>query len=339
MPPFNHPATLINRDDIAKIKQRIAANLPFTIRGRHKLGWDTKLDYKPNPLPRVHCMWGQIPIGHAELCDKDALQVYLQALSYVLTNEEVYAKNVISIVRAWCKTCTAITGDNRILEAAWSTVCFARAMELLKYLYQPKYDQSGIETEYLKWVDAVVMPALTAPITWKINGNDTASNWHAARTEALMQLAVFRNDQQLFDRQVAEFRRILPIIIKPSGLGNEVLRDLMHAQFSLGSLAQICELANKAQGLNLYKELDNRLAKGMEYVAAVIQGKTARLPEVAGKELQMAAWHPSGAWGLSVTAYEKRGVPVPCSRKLLNDNLKEYPWLAWGCTNLTHRLA
>eukprot|EP00882_Tetradesmus_deserticola_P014281 GHRQ01015179.1.p1 GENE.GHRQ01015179.1~~GHRQ01015179.1.p1 ORF type:complete len:340 (-),score=102.04 GHRQ01015179.1:373-1392(-) len=335
---FTHPATLITSDGIAKMKQRVQAKLPCALRGRDKLAWDTVLSgYKPSALPRVHCMWGQPPLGHAELCDRDSVQAYLQTLSYLLHGTSAYADTVLAIVKAWCSTCMAITGDNRILEAAWSTACFARSLELLKYTYSPQFKQSGIEAVYNKWVDAVVMPALTAPITWKINGGvDTASNWHAARVEALMQLAVFRDDRHAFDQQVAEFRRILPIIIKPSGLGNEVLRDLMHAQFSLGSLAHVCELAHNATGgsLDLYRELDDRLAKGMEYVATII------LQPPPGKELKMVAWHPAGAWGLSVTAYEQRGVQVPKSRKLLNDNtMKEYPWLVWGSTNLTHRTA
>ncbi|KAF6250483.1 hypothetical protein COO60DRAFT_1646874 [Scenedesmus sp. NREL 46B-D3] len=327
------------RDDVASIKQRIAAKVPCTVRGRDKLGWDTKKGpYIPSPLAAVHCMWGQRPIGHAELCDKDAVQAHLQMLSYLVHGDEVYACNAIAIVRAWCSTCKAITGDNRILVAAWSSVCFARCMEMLKYTYRPGFAASGIEAMYNAWVDRVVMPALTAPITWTINGHETASNWHAARAEALMQLAVFRDDAELFDLQVAEFRRMLPIIIKPSGLGNEVARDLMHAQFSLGSLAQICELAHKARpGLDLYKELDNRLAKGMEFVAALIlEGAKVMAGNVP---LKLVAWHPAGAWGLSVTAYERRGVPVPSSRKLLDANTaKEYPWLAWGSTNLTHRI-
>lgn len=343
--PFKHPATLLSKQDVVAMKQRVfQAKLPWSVRGHDKLGWDTchKDDYKPHALPVVHCMWGQKPQGHAELCDKDAVQAHLQLLSYLLHGDEVYAKNAIAIIRAWCTTCKAITGDNRVLEAAWSTACFARTMEMLKYMY-PQFAQTGIEPLYLKWVDAVVMPALTTPITWKINGGkDSASNWHAARTEALMQLAVLRDDHTLFEEQVAEFRRILPIIIKPSGLGNEVLRDLMHAQFSLGSLAQICELAYKATGgaLDLYKELDCRLAKGMEFVAAILLGERNVLPiPQQQQQLKLVAWHPAGSWGLSVTAYEQRHVAVPKSRKLLDASTnKEYPWLAWGCTNLTHRL-
>lgn len=335
--PFKHPAALIGKDDIARIKQRLAAKLPFALRGRDKLGWDTKRDYRPCALPRVECSWGKPPQGHAELCDKDAVQCYLQTLSYLVHGDDAFAGGALAIVKAWSTTCCSLAGDNRVLEAAWSTTCFARSMELLKYTY-PGYAAAAVEPCYLRWVDKVVMPALTAPITWTINGGDAASNWHAARTEALMQLAVLRNDERLYNAQVAEFRRILPIIVKPSGLGNEVLRDLMHAQFSLGSLAHVCELAHNATGLDLYKELNNRLAKGMEYVAAILLGQQATLAEVAGKELRMVAWHPAGAWGLAVTAYEQRGVAVPNSRRLLDrDGLKEYPWLSWGSTNLTHR--
>ncbi|WIA10901.1 hypothetical protein OEZ85_011066 [Tetradesmus obliquus] len=317
--PFTHPATLLSGGDVLKMQQRVRASLPCAIRGRDKLGWDTKPGYKPNALARVHCMWGAKPIGHAELCDKDAVQAYLQTLSFLLHGDPACADTAIAIVKAWCSTCTAITGDNRILEAAWSTACFARSLELLKHTYRLQFHASGVEAAYKRWVDAVVMPALTAPITWKINGGkDMASNWHAARAEALMQLAVLRDDKSMFDQQVAEFRRILPIIIKPDGMGNEVQRDLMHAQFSLGSLAHTCELAHNATGgrLDLYKELDSRLAKGMEYVAAIISQQGS----AAVKDLKMVAWHPAGAWGLSVTAYEKRGVQVPKSRKLLNDN-------------------
>jgi hypothetical protein len=342
---MKHPATLLGLDDIRALKRRVEqcklskTGPACTQRGISKLCWDTVKGYKHHAVPRVHCMWGQPAQGHKELCEQDAVQVYLQTLSFLVSDDTSYAKTALDIIIGWCKTCKEISGDNRVLEAAWSTACFARCMELLKFTCPHEYSKSGVDAIYRAWVNDVVMPALTSPIAWTINSGETASNWHAARTEALMQLAVWRDDETAFDAQVAEFRRILPIIIKPNGFGNEVLRDLMHAQFSIGSLAHICEIASKARpGLDLFMEADARLARGMEYVATLISGDRSA-KEVCGKELKKVDWVPAGAWGLAVTAYEKRGIPVPMSRKVLNANSnREYPWLCWGSTNLTHRV-
>lgn len=332
--PFNHPATIISKAGIAEMKQRISDKLPFAIRGRDKLSWDTKKEYVPNALQKVVCMWNQPAQGHAELCDKDAVQAYLQCLSYLLLGDNVHAKNALAIIDAWSRTCTEISGDNRVLEASWSTCCFARTMEMLKYTY-PGYAASGVEGRYFAWLDKVALPAVNAPINWLCYG-DAYSNWHCAKMEALMQVAVLRNDHAGFDAQIAMFKKILPVVIKPKGYANEsISRDLMHGCFSVGSLLQVCELAWNAKGVDLYHEQGNLMLKAMEWHAGLIMGEV--YPETQGKNINMLKYHPQGAWGVGLSGYGCRGLNAPKTKELLIRNYQaDFPWLCWCHTNLTN---
>jgi hypothetical protein len=333
--PFRHPATLLDLKGIEDMRNRVqVAKLSFAVTSAQRLAANARVDHQPRPVPIVDCRWNGQQIGHQELNVADAPMAFMCTLQYLLTRDERFAQTAIRIIRAWCNTCTSCVGENRNLEASWSQANMCRSLELLKYTW-PGYAATGIEPVYNRWLDTVMLPAINQPINWRIYNGDPAGNWQVAMCEANMQIAVFRNDVPRFDAAVAEYRRILPIIIKPSGLGNEILRDLCHASMSQGSFIHCCEIARNARpSLDLFAERDHLLAKGMEYLAAVCLGER-NFPEIAGKTIKLPDVWPQGSWQLGFQAFVvRKRMNMPQTRRLVETRSPVWHWLSWGYGNL-----
>jgi hypothetical protein len=129
------------------------------------------------------------------------------------------------------------------------------------------YNASTLHLQYLAWLDGVVMPLLRAMPHWSF-----VNNWHATMAAARLQIAVYRNDRSEFDAMLQFYKNIVVKIIASNGVVNELSRDLMHTQFSLGSLVQIAETA-WLQGIDVYSYANHRLKAGLELTAAVLNGE------------------------------------------------------------------
>lgn len=335
---FAHPSTIVGPAFASEVKARLlgdAARSPgskYVLDAARRLATNANADHSPSPVPSVDCRWNGPQIGHEQLNVRDAPMAWMCTLQYLVTGDVRFATAVVRIVRAWCDVCNACVGDNRNLEASWSQINFCRSLEMLKHAW-PGFKTTGIEDVYNRWVDRVMLPAINQPIAWRIYNGDVAGNWQATMCEANLQIAVFRDDRRRFERALAEYRRILPIIIKPSGLGNEILRDLCHASMAQGCLIHCCEIVHHATAgrTDLYAELDGRLAKGMEYLASVTLGDRS-LVEIVGKRLELAdqAW-PQGSWQIGYQAYAiRKKIALPRTRQLLTLRPPVWHWLVWG---------
>ena len=331
---FIHPGLIFNKSDIPLILNRIHSvskqkkTLSMARKAYNTLMSAAPLSYTPHPHAIMGINWNVSVHGqeHVDLMN-DGTASYTQALMYALTNDETYAKNALNIVKTWSVANTVAKGQNMPLEFSWCQPRFASALELLKYTY-PKYASEGIPVEqlYFKWIDAVVMPQLTTPITWAVN------NWLITMCAARMQIAILRNDHAEFNKMVEAYESYLPKLILPSGLPVEVHRDLCHTQFTMGSLAYVCELA-KNQGVDLYSLNDNLLMKGFEMVASILLGENP--PEVKGIQLNMVKWHPA-YWDTIYAHYvNAKKMSMPKSATILSKNRPEWYLWCWGGSTLT----
>jgi hypothetical protein len=82
----------------------------------------------------------------------------VQGLLWYLTGDEVYAKNVIAISKAWGETLQEIVDEqNGPLNAGWYGTLFCRGAELVKYTY-PGWASSGAEQPLVRMLNEEFYP-------------------------------------------------------------------------------------------------------------------------------------------------------------------------------------
>ena len=329
MVEFVHPGTMFLKSEIPEMLKRTKTN-PKSASAYANLEKATPHTYIPKPHAHMTINWGRWDPAtarvHTELM-ADGQQSYQQALMYVLTNDQTYAKNALAIVNAWSTVNVSADGTNMPLEFAWCQPSFARAMELLKYTY-PHYVTEGVPVEkaYMKWLDEVVMPLLTKRISW-------TNNWLITMCAARMQIAILRNDHTEFQNTIAAFKSYVPDLIETCGLPVEVKRDLTHTQFTLGSLAMVCQMAWN-QGVDLYSYSNNIVFKAFEMTAAILLGE--KPPATKGIDLKTLSMKPA-FWDTVIYHYvEVKKLCMPNATKLLSEKRPEFILWCWGLSTLTH---
>lgn len=334
---FQHPSTIISPSSISSMRDRVYnKKISYSVTAAQRLASNAKVDHVPSPVPSVNCRWNGPQIGHEQLNVKDAPMAWMCVLQFLMTNDQRFANTAIRIIRAWCDVCTECIGENRNLEASWSQINFCRSLEMLKYTWSG-FSNTGIETIYNRWIDRVMLPAINSPINWKIYNGDAFGNWQASICEANMQIAVFRDNRRLFDKAISDYKTILPVIIKPSGLNNEILRDLCHASMSQGALLHCCEIVHHATNgrVDLFAEQNNLIVRGMEYLAAIHLGQR-NFPEIAGKKINLddQVW-PQGSWQLGYQSLAlRKKQSMPFTKRLIEQRSPVWHWLCWGHGNL-----
>ena len=198
MKNISHPATIVPKPMVMRMMKRdqLLENNGVYKAAKTALLRACPRDYKPRVLETIDIgFWGSGQ-GHREL-KSDCEQAYSQALAYLCTSEQVYAENVMNILKAWATKCKVFNGDNAPLEAAWMTASMARACELMKWCY-PKWNRE-IEMRYIKWVNALIMPHLrgeTSVSKWLYNSKPLYGNWHTSILEARLQFGLITDNQQ-----------------------------------------------------------------------------------------------------------------------------------------------
>lgn len=318
-----HPCALV---DVICIKRWTDAKTD--VPGKKELLSKTPKEYTPSPIANVNIGAYGAGIGHKEFM-KDAEQAVQQAVAYCLTHDEVYAENAIRILTEWCKTCKSFEGSNAPLELGWGGCSFARCAEILKHVY-PKWKSLDIEKVLLHFIDAIVMPKICAKLSW-------TNNWQTTICEARLQIAILRDDQSDIEWAIKEYKRILSLYVLQTGQTQETLRDLVHAQFGIGSLLQIPELLYVySQGkINLFESL---LAKVCEFHAELLLGK---IPVGSGlhKEQIKEPWFLPCGWEIALHHFEKRctnPIQLPNTTALLGKHRPESYVFHWGLGTLTH---
>lgn len=252
--PLIHPGIMMTGEQLDLMRDRINRGIEPQKSAFDVLKNDRRAaeDYTPNT---EHFKWGS--------GERDAQACWVQALMWSVTQEEVYAENVMSIMDAY-STLVEVTGTNKDLRIGLMGTMFMRGAEIVKHTY-PKW-RPETEKRFMDMYDKVFMPTLMKRV-------EHENNWMASITESLMATAIFKDDPELFNLAVYRLRIYLPTNIPfENGQPAELYRDLAHSQEGLGALVQTAEMAWN-QGVDAYAWLDYRLATGLEYLGEVIDTK------------------------------------------------------------------
>lgn len=318
MKPFYHPGGVLGSRQFVFLQRVKSSTNEVFKKGIKRLTDSVKLNYTPKVIKNVDIGAYGVGTGHNEFIG-DSCQCYYQVLMFVIHNNEAHARKAIEILDAWVKGCETFTGSNAPLECAWGGTNMVRAAEILKYMF--KGWTSDFEKRFNGFLDKIVIPNLINRYNeiakWK-------NNWILTIQEARIQIAIFRDDRKSFDFFIQEFSKSMSDCIHECGMNTETKRDLMHCQFQIGSIVNICEMCYH-QGINLYTD---RIRKCMEYHALIINGGC---PQDVKKEELKEVWFMGCSWEIGFNHYTNRlKVAMSETDKLLKRYRPEKPALCWG---------
>ena len=189
----------------------------------------------------------------------DAQAALYHAVQFAVTGNEAHARLATDIVDAWATTHTTWGGTSVHLHAAWRGGMMVRAAEILRYTYD---DWTPENTEHCEtYFKNVLLPVL------RPNNPLRAANQGANNLWGMVQVAIFTNDQELFQECLNAYLNDPCAGISnslPNGQCGDTGRDQGHAAAMIGNLGA-CAQIFYSQGVDVYGVLDNRLLKVMEY--------------------------------------------------------------------------
>ncbi|MFK7988817.1 MAG: alginate lyase family protein [Sandaracinaceae bacterium] len=357
---FRHPGILLGRAQLNEIAARVedsAEPWHSAFVGARDSRYGAR-DYRATPYTTVECGSFNMPnIG----CDeeiRDANAAYTQALLWTITDDPVYAENAIAILDAWASTVRAHTNSNAPLMAAWTSSVFVRAAEIMRYT-SDRWSAAGI-AQFETMLRDVFLPLIADGTAWYTNGN-----WELSMIEGTLGAAVFLEDEALFERAVAMWRRRVPAYVYlesdgpfpvlpegatpgdvstrnrlwhgqrdfTDGLCQETCRDLGHVAIGLASMVNAAETA-ELQGVDLFSEEQERITKGFEFHTAYLNG--AAIPStLCGGELDFTNGSQY-TYEVGHRAGTLRGVPMPETARYLESIRPTGVWIQIAWETLTH---
>lgn len=274
---FSHPGLLHSMEDLDRIKALAASQS-----GRPYDSYQLLLDNSRSsasynmggPFTRLTRDPSQtvdgVPGGTVKArVENDFLAAYYNALMWYITEDEAHALKSVEILDAYAATTTGIVGGDAELNGLYGFI-LANAAEIMRYTYSA-WPQENIQ-QCQTMLQSVFYPVLE-------NFRPCAhGNWDHACMEALMAIAIFSDDVDMFNHVVTYFYHgegngpIDNYVLTPAGQLQESNRDQPHTMLALGNLAELAEMAWK-QGVDLYEASDNAIMRGYEYTSRYNLGK------------------------------------------------------------------
>ncbi|WP_336645774.1 alginate lyase family protein [Microbacterium sp. USHLN186] len=159
---------------------------------------------------------------------------YTNALLYYYSGgDEYYAQNAVRTLNAYGHVLkgfasTDANGHVGDLFAAWMSQTLVRAAEIIRYTYVPTPGSESFDVEsFERMLRTAFVPRL-----WE--GTAHINNWRTSAAEGLMNIGIFLDDRNLYDRALAIWRDVTPAYIyvlsdgeRPSSLlqGSEAQKD------------------------------------------------------------------------------------------------------------------
>ena len=189
----------------------------------------------------------------------DAQAALYNAVQFAVTGNEAHARVATDIVDAWATTHVDWGGPSVHLHAAWRGGMMVRAAEILRYTYEDWTEENTRHCE--DYFTGVLLPVL------RPNNPLRAANQGANNLWGMVQVAIFTNDQELFEECLDAYLNDPCAGISnslPNGQCGDTGRDQGHAAAMIGNLSATAQIFF-TQGIDVYGVLDNRLLKMSEY--------------------------------------------------------------------------
>jgi hypothetical protein len=341
---FQHPGVLVNQAQLDFVRAQVKEGIEpwksgFAVMSASRYA---SLSYRPAPRAVVECgPYSKPNLGCGDERN-DATAAYTHALLWQLTRKEEHAKKAIEIMNAWSGSVQSHIGHNAPLQASWSASIWARAAEIIRHTSK-EWTPAEIE-RFGAMLRKAYLPTIEEgrPI---YNGN-----WELSMIEAMIGIGVFLDDQRVFDKAVAMWRKRVPayfylkgdgdLPVPPplgdkttkesmvkywygqqtfvDGLGQETCRDFGHLQMGLAAMIDTAETA-LIQGVDLYGEEAKRITAAMEFHAGFLLGDP--IPEwLGGGELEL---RPIATWEIAYNHYHGRmGMKLPRTETLLRTKVR-----------------
>lgn len=311
---FIHPGMLFTLKDLERIKQKVEARESPWIEGweRLKANQYSQLDYSPNFYSIVYRNDNiHSHIGNADLHGSGVAVLYYAIIWYV-TKDQAYADRAIAILNGWANTLTDIGGRDRQLAASLYGYELLNGAEII---YHTNAGWCTTEkNRFTKMVEEVFLP-ITATYG-QVNGGWANGNWDAAATLFNMCLAVFTDNEWLYNEAVNYYKTgegngsIINYIQTDYGQCQESGRDQAHAQLGIGMLAMAAKIGwNQrcrmpiGEDMAAYPNESYRLLQGIEYTAKYNLGYDVPYEPIPGKGYTLADMAQDVPWrsGLQIS--------------------------------------
>ncbi|MEY9967062.1 hypothetical protein ABIA33_005127 [Streptacidiphilus sp. MAP12-16] len=270
---FAHPGMLHTQADLDRMAAKVkAAAQPWTD-GWNRLATNSvsQSTWKANPQATVYRGAGS-PENYAAMY-YDIHAAYQNALRWRITGDAAHGDAARDILNAWSAKMKTLAGSgDRFIAAGIYGYQFANAAELMR-------GYNGFDLDRFKAMMLTIFYPMSSDFLAKHNGAFATNywgSWDLLSVACVLSVGILCDDQAKVDEAVTYFKtgagngsiKHLITEIHPGGLGQwvEVGRDQGHATLGVGLAGVICEMAWN-QGIDLYGYDDNRLLKGIEYVA------------------------------------------------------------------------
>lgn len=293
---FVHPGVVTTTAQLDYVRRQVAVGRQpwaeaYRVLQRSEYG---SLSWSPSPRDVVECgAYSNPDLGCTDEW-RDATAANAHVLLWVISGDERHARKAAEIIDAWSAVLRDHTGANAQLQAAKAASSFVRAAELLRHTDAGWPAESVARAESM--FRDVMLPRIVEGGPARPNGN-----WDLIAVNAMMAIAVFLDDETLFDTAVQRWRVRLPAFIyhsadgpnpvpPPNGYGNlgqigywhgqrtyvdgltqETCRDLEHTGWGLAAMSQAAETA-WIQGVDLWFEAQARLVAALELHAGFSLG-------------------------------------------------------------------
>lgn len=304
---FKHPGALHTQEDFDRIKALLEAGDPTITAAYEKLKANgySQSNVATYPVETV-VRGGGVGENYMNAA-RGAAMAYQNALRWKISGEKAHAERAILILNSWADVCKMVGGDsNYALAAGLYGYGFANAAELMRdYEGWKKEDFEKFKAWMIKvWYAPNIGFLRGRNGTWEQGRpGHYWSNWGLCNLASLLSIAILCDDVYMYNQglsfykydQVGSFADNRPAPIVNDGLtefiGNlvpithadergpfgylgqmqESGRDQGHSLMAVGLAADVCQICRN-QGDDLFSLMDNRLAAGIEYVAAYNTG-------------------------------------------------------------------
>ena len=302
--PFLHPGIDMNRKDLDYMKQQALAGQEPWSSALKRLQEKTRTDTEIVPVTHIiRGAYGRPDIGASALLN-NSYAVYDCALIWYITGDEQYARKALEIIEKWSGRVWSFDDNDAKLLGGLSCHPFCAGAEILRYHYAGWTDKHT--EQFSRMLMETYYPLL------RFYFSEANGNWNGVIIRALLSIAVFTDNRELFDGAIDNFLHApangsLFKYIYPSGQCQETSRDIAHIQMGLLEFGGAARIAY-TQGVDLFSVGNNRLALGIEYTLDIIFGGN---PQSYGAFSTRAITNRRDDYEYFYRHYQAKGVKTP----------------------------